>query len=168
METFSALLAVCDRNSPVTGEFPSKRPVTWIYVSFICAWINGWINSPEAGDWRRYRAHYDVTVMWRIWLRHKKCRGRGNAEVSRFLQPSDHPHLFWKGSQSYDHFLMRWTQYPDQLCDPSEALMLACEWYQSFTAADLCHNREYNPLRKDPYWMAEGYHRLSRQGRRLY
>ena len=28
METFSALLAICPGNSPVTGEFPSQRPVT--------------------------------------------------------------------------------------------------------------------------------------------
>ena len=28
METFSALLALCMGNSPVTGEFPSQRPVT--------------------------------------------------------------------------------------------------------------------------------------------
>ena len=27
METFSALLAFCAGNSPVTGEFPSQRPV---------------------------------------------------------------------------------------------------------------------------------------------
>ena len=27
METFSALLALCAENSPVTGEFPSQRPV---------------------------------------------------------------------------------------------------------------------------------------------
>ena len=28
METFSALLTLCTGNSPVTGEFPSQRPVT--------------------------------------------------------------------------------------------------------------------------------------------
>ena len=28
METFSALLALCAGNSPVTGEFPTQRPVT--------------------------------------------------------------------------------------------------------------------------------------------
>ena len=28
MENFSALLALCAGNSPVTGEFPSQRPVT--------------------------------------------------------------------------------------------------------------------------------------------
>ena len=25
--------------------------------------MNGWVNNPEAGDLRRNRAHYDVTVM---------------------------------------------------------------------------------------------------------
>ena len=28
METFSELLVLCARNSPVTGEFPAQRPVT--------------------------------------------------------------------------------------------------------------------------------------------
>ena len=28
METFSVLVALCVGNSPVTGEFPSQRPVT--------------------------------------------------------------------------------------------------------------------------------------------
>ena len=27
METFSALLAFCEYNSPVKGEFPAQRPV---------------------------------------------------------------------------------------------------------------------------------------------
>ena len=31
--------------------------------SFIYVWINGWVNNRKAGDLRRYRAHYDVTVM---------------------------------------------------------------------------------------------------------
>ena len=29
METFSALLAIGAGNSPVAGEFPAQRPVTW-------------------------------------------------------------------------------------------------------------------------------------------
>ena len=28
--------------------------------SLICVWINGWVNNREAGDLRRYRAHYYV------------------------------------------------------------------------------------------------------------
>ena len=31
--------------------------------SLICAWINGWVNNREAGDLRRHRTHYDVTIM---------------------------------------------------------------------------------------------------------
>ena len=64
METCFALLALCAGYSSVTGEFPSK--VQWrgaLMFSLICAWINGWINSREAGDLRRHRAHYDVIVM---------------------------------------------------------------------------------------------------------
>ena len=33
------------------------------FFSLICIWINGWVKNREAGYLRRYRAHYDVTVM---------------------------------------------------------------------------------------------------------
>ena len=29
----------------------------------ICAWTNGWASNRDAGDLRRHRAYYDVTVM---------------------------------------------------------------------------------------------------------
>ena len=35
-----------------------------LMFSLICVWINGWVNNLEAGDLRRYHAHYDVNVMW--------------------------------------------------------------------------------------------------------
>ena len=60
METFSALLAICAVNSPVPDEFPAQRLLT---RSLIYVGINGWVNNGEAGDLRRYRAHYDVSVM---------------------------------------------------------------------------------------------------------
>ena len=64
METFSALLAICAGNSLVTGEFPAQRPMTRsLMFSLICAWITGWVNNDEAGDLKRHRALYDVTVM---------------------------------------------------------------------------------------------------------
>ena len=64
METFSGLLALFSGNLPVTGEFPSQRPVTQsVMFSLICTWINGWVNNRDAGDFRRHRTHYDVTVM---------------------------------------------------------------------------------------------------------
>ena len=64
MEIFSALLAICAGNSPVTGEFHAHRPVTRSFeISVICTWINNWVNNREAGDLRRHRAHYDVILM---------------------------------------------------------------------------------------------------------
>ena len=64
METFSALLAICAGNSPVPGEFPAQRPVTRSFDVFFDLRLNKRLsNNREAGDLRRYRAHYDVTVM---------------------------------------------------------------------------------------------------------
>ena len=60
MEIFSALLAICAGNSPVTGEKGQWRGA--LMFSLICTWIHGWVNNREAGDLRRYRSHYDVTV----------------------------------------------------------------------------------------------------------
>ena len=40
METFSALLAFCAANSPVTGEFPSQRPVTRNFDVFFDRHLN--------------------------------------------------------------------------------------------------------------------------------
>ena len=40
METFSALLAICAENSPVTSEFPSQRPVTRSFDAFFDLHLN--------------------------------------------------------------------------------------------------------------------------------
>ena len=65
MEQFSALLDLCAGTSPVTGEFPTQRPMTRsLMFCLICAWINDWVNNRDAGDLRRHRAHYDVIVMF--------------------------------------------------------------------------------------------------------
>ena len=67
METFSASLALCAENSPVTGESPHKGQ--WrgaLMFSLICALINGWVNNLEADDLRRHHTHYDVIVMTKL------------------------------------------------------------------------------------------------------
>ena len=64
METFSALLALCEGNRRSPDGFPSQRPLARSLVfSLICAWTNGWANNRYVGDMRRHCTHYDVTVM---------------------------------------------------------------------------------------------------------
>ena len=64
METFSALLAILQgiHRSPVNSPHKGQWCGALIF-SLIFVWINGWVNNREAGDLRRYRAHYDVSVM---------------------------------------------------------------------------------------------------------
>ena len=45
-------------NSPYKGQWRGA-----LMFTLICARINGWVNNREAGDLRRYRGLYDVTVM---------------------------------------------------------------------------------------------------------
>ena len=45
-------------NSPHKGQWRGA-----LMFSLICVWINGGVNNREAGDLRRYRTHYDVSVM---------------------------------------------------------------------------------------------------------
>ena len=45
-------------NSPHKGQWCGA-----LMFSFICLWINDWVNNREAGDLRCYHAHYDVIVM---------------------------------------------------------------------------------------------------------
>ena len=53
-------------NSPHKGQWRGA-----LMFSLICVWINDWVNNREAGDLRRYRAHYDVIVMiWMLWCHH--------------------------------------------------------------------------------------------------
>ena len=45
-------------NTPHKGQWRGA-----LIFSLICVWINSWVNNRDAGDLRRYRTHYDVSVM---------------------------------------------------------------------------------------------------------
>ena len=51
METFSALLALCAGNSPVTGEFPAQRPVTRRLDVFYDLRLNKRLSKQSWGWW---------------------------------------------------------------------------------------------------------------------
>ena len=65
METFSALLTICAGNSPVPGEFPAQRPVTWNFDVFFDLRTNKLLNKQSWGWWfetpsRPLRRHRNV------------------------------------------------------------------------------------------------------------
>ena len=79
METFSALLAFCAGNSPVTGEIPAQRPVTRSFDVFFDLRLNKrlskqcrcrWSKTPSRPLWR----HCNVQVIERdkLELKHGK------------------------------------------------------------------------------------------------
>ena len=50
METFSMLLVICKGNPPVTGGFPSQRPVTRSFDVCFDLRLNKWLST----QWRRW------------------------------------------------------------------------------------------------------------------
>ena len=63
MEAFSAVLAICAGNSPVSSELPAQRPVTGSFDVFYPRLNTRLSKQSGAGDLRRHRAHYDITMM---------------------------------------------------------------------------------------------------------
>ena len=60
MDTFSALLAICAGNSPITGKFPAQRPVTRSFDVFFDLrlnkrlskqWWSRWFETPSRPLW---------------------------------------------------------------------------------------------------------------------
>ena len=56
METFSALLALCEGNHQWLVDPPHKA----LMFFFICAWTNGWANNRDTSNLRCHCAHCDV------------------------------------------------------------------------------------------------------------
>ena len=89
METFSALLAICAENSPVTGEFPTQRPVTRSFDVYFDLRLIERLSKQSWGWWfetlssplwrhRNVNCNYNriigghcvitqVTVRWQCW-----------------------------------------------------------------------------------------------------
>ena len=78
METFSALLAICAGNSPVTGEFPSQRPVTRSFDIFFDLCPNKrlsnqsggwWFETPLRSSWRHCNGYAITSIcLWYIGM----------------------------------------------------------------------------------------------------
>ena len=98
METFSALLAICAGNSPVTGEFPAQRPVTRSFDAFFDLRLNKRLSKQSWGWWfetlsRPLWRHCNVIGPW------SKCSQPGlgyNVLCAPILKHSNLPKLAWQ------------------------------------------------------------------------
>ena len=69
---FSALLAICAGNSPVNGEFPAQRPMTWNFDVFFDLWVNKhlskqlrrwWFETLSRLLWRHCNDYLDFSII---------------------------------------------------------------------------------------------------------
>ena len=91
METFSALLAICAGNSPVTGEFPTRRPVTRSFEVFFDLRLNERLIKKSWGWW--------FATPLRPLCRHSNDYRCGMWKTSKSI--ADHGHHRW-------HFVACW------------------------------------------------------------
>ena len=75
-------------NSPHKGQWRGA-----LMFTLICARIDGWVNTREAGDLRRYRPHYDVIVM--IKTHHEGLKDKLRNTFSLRLRPC----LTWSNTE---------------------------------------------------------------------
>ena len=80
MEIFSALLAICAGNSPVTGEFPTQRPETRSFDVYFDLrpkerlskqWWGWWFETLSRSLWRHRNVDRVKTALHSIWRQHK-------------------------------------------------------------------------------------------------
>ena len=80
METFSAILALCVWNSPVTGEFSTQRPVTRSFDFYFDQRLNKRLSKQPRGWWFE-------TLSSPLW---RHCNGyfRSSSTVMKYDHPS--------------------------------------------------------------------------------
>ena len=137
METFSALLAICAGNSPVSGEFPAQRPVTRSFDVFfdLCpnkrlskqSWC-WWFETPSAGSlWRHsnvprcfsrssYATLYKLNQRWLIislaLIRYQQIKIQNRSyswEASWWYHLQSHSHIckWWQNLRCANTILIR-------------------------------------------------------------
>ena len=67
VETFSALLAICAGNSPVSGEFPAQRPVTRSFDVFFDLRLNKRLSKQSWGWWFETLSIHTHEETWISW-----------------------------------------------------------------------------------------------------
>ena len=99
MKTFSALLTLSEGNSPVTGKFPSQRPLMQSFVVFFYLYLNKrlskqsrrrWCDTPSRSLWRHCNDGYMSSPSRIFWPQQQdgyivnKCRADSRLAPSQW------------------------------------------------------------------------------------
>ena len=110
MEPFSALLALCAGNSPVSGEFPAQRPVTRSFDVFFDLRVNRRLSKQSWGWWFETLSY----SLWRHRNDHKDMHPSLPWELcSNIGTCPHHDHaIHWKGLLYYCPFVRGIHRWP--------------------------------------------------------
>ena len=114
-ETFSASLAICAGNSPVTGEFPAQKPVTRSFDVFFDFRLNKRLRKQSGGWWFQ-------TLALPLWRHRNVIRMKYATSSSAFLAL-----MSFRQWVSCVDDLRYWTD--DTACWSSpNTVLLYCQW----------------------------------------
>ena len=145
METFSALLAICAGNSPVTGEFPAQRPVTRGFDVFFDLRLNKRLSKQSWGRWFE-------TLSRSLW-RHSNGADVFQTGTSR-VDASTLRLVFHSWLSAFTRLIVATHNTISNLlstCVSHTAMIFLCCWFKANHLKYVCElkNRRWNAL--DPY-----------------
>ena len=82
METFSALLALCEGNSPATGELPSQRPVTRSFDIFVDLSLNKLLSKQSGRRWFETPSRQLLRHSNEDFCARRRYQGQGQSIIS--------------------------------------------------------------------------------------
>ena len=99
------------RRTPVNSPHKGQWRGAWM-LSLICAWMKCWVNNREAGDLRRYRAHYETLPY---------CFNVHKSNITTwvfFTELSPWPHMrsyeVYLNSENFSTSFIKFVTFPDK------------------------------------------------------
>ena len=146
METFSALLALCARNSPVTGESPSQRPVTRSFDVFFDLRLNKplskqsrrrWFETPLRSLWRHCNVNSTpcsqaLAIRWKRrnisspWPNISSSEGSQDTSACQISGHYCHAFSIKYGNHTFEMF--HWVKMPPKLVKSADRYQNMIRW----------------------------------------
>ena len=146
METFSALLALCARNSPVTGESPSQSPVTRSFDVFFDLRLHKrlskqsrrrWFETPLRSLWRYCNVNstpcsqalaigLKMGNISRPWPNISSSEGSQDTPACQILGHYCHAFFIKYGNHTFEMF--HWVKMPPKLVKSADRDQNIIRW----------------------------------------